>query len=228
MILKKQLEHRATFFLLAFQLVREAILDGKLQDLFHQEMFRHRLATPVMLDLDMFIPPKNIVPKGFLFVELMPDEILAGKWSFAVPSRSLKAQHYIKKGLRIFAFTNDSVVVGDLWCVTQRQGGVAVAHPDLDMLGIHCKDREAYVFDVFIAPAYRGKNLAIPFQTSFHAKLKSEGYRKLYSYYYDDNLPSMRMHRMLKFEKMLKLRVSRFFFYKKIEEVDIKAIAPQR
>jgi len=218
MILKNQFESCAKFALLAFQLVREAILDGKLKDLFRQEMFLHRLATPAELNLAMLVPPKNIVPSGFLFVELMPDEILAGKWSFAVQSRSLKAQRYIKRGLRIFALIKDSVVVGDLWCTTQREGGVAVAHPDLDMLGIHCKDREAYVFDVFIAPAYRGRKLAVPLQISLYAKLESEGYLKLYSYYYDDNHRSMRMHRTLKFKKLPKLWVSRFFFYKKIEE----------
>lgn len=219
MLLKDQFERFVKLSLLAFQLVYEAILDGKLKDLFHRQMFRHRLLTQVEIDLATLTPPKNILPSDFHFVELIPDEIIKGKLSFAVKSRGFKLKHSIKRGLRIFALIKDFVVVGDLWCVMQYGAGVAINNPDLDMLGIHCKDREAYIYDVFIDPSYRGKNLAVPLQISLQSKLKSEGYRKLYSYYYNDNLPAMRMHRTLKYKEIKKFRASRFFFYKKIEEV---------
>lgn len=219
MMLKRAIEDFALHTRLAYQLVREATRDGKLVDLFHQEMFRQRVATPAELDLSILTPPENIIPLGFAFFELMPDEILGGKWSFAVSSRGIKARHYIKKGPRLFAIVEGDVVAGDLWCMTQCEAGVPVSHPDLDMLGIHCKEREAYLFDVFIAPSYRGRNLSRALLGSLHAKLKSEGYRKLYSYYYDDNVLSRRMHHLLKFDEMVKLRISRFFFYKSIKKM---------
>lgn len=204
---------------LAIQLVREASLDGKLKSLFHQFMFHDRVATPAEMDLSTFVPSKNKVPEDVQFVELMPDEIRSGQWSFSVPSRGFKARSFIKKGLRLFAFVKDAVVVADVWCVTQCQSGMPVSYPDLEMLGIYCKDGEAYAFDMLIAPAYRGKNLALPLHRCVHEKLQSEGYRKVYGYFWNDNIPALWMHRMLKFKELPKRKVSRFFFYKKTEKI---------
>jgi GNAT superfamily N-acetyltransferase len=94
-----------------------------------------------------------------------------------------------------------------------KENGANISCPDFKMLDIVCREREAYAFDMFIDPTYRGKNLAVPLQRSLQHTLKSEGYVKVYGAYYEDNLPALWMHRMLKFKEYPKRRVFRFFFY---------------
>jgi GNAT superfamily N-acetyltransferase len=87
------------------------------------------------------------------------------------------------------------------------------------MLGITCSDKDAYAFDMYISPAHRGENLAGPLQRLLQAKLKEEGWRKVYGYYWDDNLPALWMHRVLKFKELPKRQVSRFLFYQKADTI---------
>jgi hypothetical protein len=201
---------------LTVQLLREAFLYGQFKDLLRTRVHRHRIATPVEMDLTTFVPPQDIVPKNFQFVELLPDELRSGKWSFVVQSRYVRALRNIDRGLRVFALVKDSEVVGDMWAITP----VPATYPDMDLLGIHCKEGEAYTFDMLIAQAYRGMNLAVPLQRSLHTQLKAEGYGKVYGYYWDDNLPARWMHRSLKFKELPKRDISRFFFYTKSENAN--------
>jgi GNAT superfamily N-acetyltransferase len=85
------------------------------------------------------------------------------------------------------------------------------------MLGIACGNRDAYAFDMQIAPEFRGKNLAAPLQRALQSTLKAEGIVKVYGYYWDDNLPALWMHRILKFRELPKRRVSRFLWFTKAE-----------
>jgi GNAT superfamily N-acetyltransferase len=66
---------------------------------------------------------------------------------------------------------------------------------------------------MYISSTYRGKNLAVLLQRSLHQTLKDEGYVKVYGAYYEDNLPALWMHRMLKFKEHPRRKVFRFFFY---------------
>ena len=67
---------------------------------------------------------------------------------------------------------------------------------------------------------FRGKNLAVPLQRNLHITLKSEGYKKLYGYFWNDNIPAMWMHRMLKFKELPRRRVSRIFIIKWAKWID--------
>lgn len=99
-----------------------------------------------------------------------------------------------------------------------RKDGKHIFHSDLKMLGIACEEGDAYAFDMLIAPKYRGKNLAVPLQKSLQATLKKEGCQRVYGFYWDDNLPALWMHRMLKFKELPKKRISRFFFLVKSKD----------
>jgi GNAT superfamily N-acetyltransferase len=192
----------------------EAFAEGGVRKVLRSRVFWNRLATPAVMELST----SNLSPTGLLqstdfqFVEITTKDLQAGKFSFAIPGRGLKALRNLKKGWRGFAITKDSVVVGDVWCLTPHNDGKPVSHPDLEMLGIICKNDDAYAFDMFIAPVYRGKNLAAPLQKSLQATLKMEGCARVYGYYWDDNLPALWMHRILKFKELPKRRISRFFF----------------
>lgn len=193
--------------------VRENLKGSHWKDLVRKRVYRRRVMTPVEMDLSALTPVGDLLhDSGYRLVEFKLEEIRAGRWSFAVPSRRLKAIHNLNKGLRGFAVVKDAMVLGDLWCSAPQDKTSRVDHSDLKMMGVRCKEQEAYAFDILIDPNYRGKNLAVPLQRFLQQTLKAEGYRKVYGFYWDDNLPALWMHRMLKFHELPKRRVSRFFF----------------
>ena len=199
---------------LIYHQVIEVLAEGGVSDIFRPRVFRNRLATPVVMELSTSNLPLtgHLHSTDYQFVEIKIMDLQAGKWSFAIPSRGLKALRNLKKGFRGFAVTEDSTVVGDVWCLTPHKDGKRIFHPDLEMLGITCEEGDAYAFDMFIAREHRGKNLAVPLQKSLQTVLKMEGCQKVYGYYWNDNLPALWMHRILKFKELPKRRVSRFFF----------------
>jgi GNAT superfamily N-acetyltransferase len=208
------------YFILGIYMMREAMGKGELRALIKRQISWGRVLTPVEMDLSGPLPEAKL-PADFklCFVELYPEDIRSGKWVFAVPSRGIKTSRKIKKGMRGFALVQDNVVIADIWCVFSRNGE-PVSHPDLQNLGLTCRNREVYAFDMLIDPAYRGKNLAVPLQRAIQQTLKSEGFVKVYGFYYDDNLPALWMHRMLKFKEHRKRREFRFFSYSKSTTID--------
>lgn len=197
--------------LIVYYQTREALAEGGLRSLIHKRVFWRRIATPVEMDV-MNLPDtgKSHNP-GYQVTELKLEDLRAGVFSFTVPSRDYKAIGNLKKGWRCFSFIQGSTVIADIWCVTPYQDGKVIVHSDLNMLGIIPEGRDAYAFDMFIDPNYRGKNLAVLLQHSLHMIMKREGIHKVYGFYWDDNRPALWTHRTLKFQELPKRCVSRFF-----------------
>ncbi len=202
----------------------ESVQEGGLKNIFkaHPQVYRNRTATPVVMDLSSpnITPPSPPPNTSFHFTEIKLEDLQAGKWTYALPSRAIKSRLNFQAGLRSVAVTEASTVVGDLWCYPLPESGKLVSHPDLNVLsilGITLEKGDVYAFDMVIAPAYRGKSLASPLQRFLQATLKQEGYQKVYGYYWDDNVPALWMHRMLKFKELPKRRISRFFIYMKVQ-----------
>lgn len=205
---------------IAFHQVIETFAEDGVKDIFRPRVYWNRRAVPVEMDLLTANLPLagQLNNSEFNFFEITMNDLRAGKWTFAVPSRGLKAVRNLKRGYRGFAAAKDLTVVGDLWCVAPRKDGKRIYHPDLRMLDIVCGAGDAYAFDMLIPSTYRGKNLAVPLQKTLQAALKMEGCRRVYGYYWEDNLPALWMHRMLKFKELPKRRVSRFFFLLKSQK----------
>ncbi len=205
--------------------MQEEMKNGGIKNVFRAQSLvaQNRLATPVVMDLtrpDITMPtlPKD---SPFRFVEIKADDVQAGKWSFALPSRAAKTRLNLKCGLRSFAVVDGSMVIGDVWCYVCPEAGKLISHAamkDLEILDIKLSAGDAYAFDMVIDPAYRGRNLASPLQRYLQASLKADGCQKVYGYYWDDNIPALWMHRMLKFKELPKRRVSRFFFITQIKQ----------
>ena len=205
------------YFVLGYHMANEAIASGELLALLKRQISWKRLLTPVEMDLSAPLSAwKDPVNPELRFVELYMDDIRTEKWIFSVRSRGAKAVYKLNRGMRGFALVQDDVVIGDVWCVFSRDGKPA-SHPDLDTLGLTCGDREVYAFDMLIDPSYRGKNLAVPLQRALQGALKEEGYLKVYGSFYDDNLPALWMHRMLRYKELPKRQVSRFFIFNRAE-----------
>lgn len=199
----------------------EAYASEGMKGIFRPRFFWKRIATPVEMDLET-IPSfsTDIFRKaGYSFDEIHRDDLRTEKLVFITPSRNYKALCHLKHGWRNFALHQNGRVIGDVWCVTPRGDGWPVSHPDLAMLGIACGTRDAYAFDMQIAPSFRGKNLAAPLQRALQSTLKAEGIEKVYGYYMDDNLPALWMHRLLRFKELPKRKISRFLWFRKSETI---------
>jgi hypothetical protein len=198
---------------IAFLQASEAFAEEGWKHVLRPRVFLNKEVTPAEMDLST-LPSSSALLRdtGYQFVELKREDLQAGKWSFMVPSRRFKALRNTKRGWRGFAIVEGNLVIGDVWCVTPSRDGVPIVHSDLGMLGITCGEKDVYAFDMQIATTFRGKNLAVPLQRSLHTILKAEGFRKVYGAYWNDNLPALWMHRMLKYKELPKRSVSRFFF----------------
>ena len=204
---------------LVYHQVIEAYTEGGMKAIFRSRVFWNRLATPVVMELSTSdIPPAgHLQSNAIQFVEIKIEDLQTGRWSFAILSRGLKAWRNLKRGFRCFAIMEDSTVVGDVWCLMPHKDGKPISHPDLKMLGIKCEKGEAYAFDAFIDPVYRGKALAVPLQKFLHASIKKDGCQKVYGFYWNDNLPALWMHRMVRYKELPKRCISKFFFLVKSE-----------
>jgi GNAT superfamily N-acetyltransferase len=196
----------------AFFKIREELTNGNFGVFIRTQVFINRVATPVEMDMTSLQTTDYHFPDtDYKFIELRLNDLLAAKWHYPISSRRYKALQFLKKGWRCFAVTKDCNVIGDVWCAPYTHEVVRQVHPDLRMLGIQCKDGEAYAFDMLIDPFYRGKNLAVPLHRYLHSSLRNDGFNKVYGYYWNDNLPALWMHRMIKFHELPKRQVSRFF-----------------
>ena len=208
----------------ALKLVADAMKNRELSTIFQQQVFYKRVAIPGYFDLTQLEISKDpLSGRGFRFIELKREDIEAGKWTFLASQRRLTALRHFKQGLRGFALVDaEDVVIGDVWCLTPGKEKKPIEHPDLAMLNIECTSGDTYALDIFLPPSQRGKNLAVPVHRSLELLLKREGWRRLYAYYWEDNIPSRWMHLMLKFSELTKMPVSRFFFIKTTHVVSIK------
>lgn len=199
--------------LLSVYLIRDAVNQKAILQLFRDQVFFARVLIPVTIDLTTLNDQQNPFQNSdYQFIELNYEDLRARNSTFSIRSRYFIALRNIKRGLRGFILLKDATVISDIWCVVTKNQHATISHPDLDMLGITCTDGDAYALDMFIDPAYRGKKLAVPIHQSLELILKREGWRRIYAYYYEDNISSKWMHLMLKCKELPKLRASRFFF----------------
>lgn len=200
----------------AFAVLAESIHHGNLAENLRQQVFFDRILIPAFLDLTALnLSQDPLLALGYCLVELTPGDIRGLKWNFLVETRRFRALRNLKRGLRGFALVEGNTVIGDIWCVAPPHQQTPVWHPDLEMLGIDCAMQEMYSTDMFIAPAYRGKKLSVPFHRAFELRLNKEGWKRDYVGYYADNLPAVRMHRTLGCIELPRRRVARFFRFVK-------------
>jgi len=81
----------------------------------------------------------------------------------------------------------------------------------LEQFGISLNKDEAYLFDFFVFPAFRGTLAAKILSAETHNLLISEGVRKFYGAYYLDNLKALWWHRaFLKCREIKRVTFSQF------------------
>ena len=99
--------------------------------------------------------------------------------------------------LRLFALRGysalfaevDGRIVGFMWWADGKLSGDR-AHPHLARFGIRLAPREAYAFDFFLEPGYRGGGNANEFLSRFDQHLRSRGFERLWGFVASDNKPA--------------------------------------
>jgi hypothetical protein len=196
--------------------VRDALRTGGIKPLLREIVYRDRIAVVVGKDLKD-VPPNVHLPRDHSGVcaEITPAMLDDAAIFNQYRNRELKAAHYLKKGFRGFGLFVGQEIVADLWYYRPSPGAGAAIPKDLEWLGLECPMNSVYSFDMFLNPKLRGQNLAAFFQSSFLRHLRDLNVERAYGYYWQDNLPALWVHRMLKWEEIKTLRVSRVLAYRK-------------
>lgn len=209
-----------TYIMMAAHRILDRIRGEGFSEFIHRRFHRDRILVPVEMDLIGDIPFCGHRNPKYQFVEVKLEDIEGESFTYPVASRYYKTLWNLKKGLRNFAVAIDGSIIGDIWCTTTEPCGKPHAHGATPITGLTCQDWEVYAFDMSIDPSFRGKNLAVPLQRFLQSTLKSEGYTKVYGYYWEDNVSALWMHRLLKFKEYPKRKITRILMYSKVEEYE--------
>jgi len=134
-----------------------------------------------------------------------------------IPSRRLKMAYNTQKGYCAYAVLSNGEIIGDIWCASPREVQADPLHPDLPWLGITCGKNDAYMFDMYVIPDSRGKEITSFLLGSALNHLKEAGFDKVYGFYEKDNLAALWTHRLFGYSELGKRKSVRFLFYKKTE-----------
>lgn len=201
--------------------ILKAAKAGQLYYYLRSLFFMHKEAVPVEKDLATLRPVQvELERAGVEIIQLAmtPEAAVQNsetRQSLTYPDKERRktVMKYLRKGYRGVALVDGNDVIGDIWyasAATQRRGAV---HPDLKWLGIKCGDNAAYAFDMYLPPARRGKNMANMLQNGALHEIKKNGYSRALGYFWADNLPALWVHRMLKWNELKRVKVTRLLCF---------------
>ena len=201
--------------------VTETLNENGLKSITKEIIYKNRIAVVVKKELRSELA----VPLGQNGSEAICAEITQATLNDGLhnqyKNRELKAASYLERGFCGFGLFLDKEVVADIWYYWPHRTPGVHSHKDLDWLGIQCPENTVYAFDMFLNPRLRGQNLAPFFQGSFLVHLRDLGAELAYGYYWLDNLPALWVHRMLKWDEVKRLEVTRFFNYRKAKVLGV-------
>jgi ribosomal protein S18 acetylase RimI-like enzyme len=116
-------------------------------------------------------------------------------------------KYYAKKNCECLIAIQEGKCVGYQWWTKDNK------FKDLKKIGLELKENEAYLFDLFVFPEYRGSNIPKIIANQTFDYLLDSGTQKIYGFYYGDNLKALWWHRaFLKCKEIKKIVSHRIFF----------------
>lgn len=193
----------------------------KLNHLLRKAVFRSRvdgfkemLREVVYLNRTMIVIEKSILESRMVHCEDIRFLVVDQKNAREFKDRDCGpiVRHHCGRGARcVVAYQGDAILGYQFY--TQDN-----SFPDLSRMGIAVGEHEAYLFDLFVFPAYRGTNVTHKIVSGAFSHLISEGIQKIYGFYYADNVRSLWWHRaILKAKEIKRIRAHRVFI---VEWVD--------
>jgi GNAT superfamily N-acetyltransferase len=201
-----------TILISFYQFVENAKSSG-IQFSIQKALYINHEVVPVVKDLQTVSPVfETLVKQNINFIEVTQETLPRFNFSYRFKSRLLKAKRNINNGYKSFAVVSGYFVVGDVWYVTSETSKHSHLHNDVDLLFIVPGEKDVYLFDMFVDPINRGKNIAAPMMNYALFRLAERGYIKAFGYFEARNIPALWVHRMLQFEELDRILVSRYFF----------------
>ncbi len=113
--------------------------------------------------------------------------------------------YHCQQGAECLAAFRNNECIGYQWWTRDNR------FADIQKLGIKLADDEAYLFDLFVSPDYRGTLLPKILVQEVFAHLITVGVNKIYGFYFSDNIKALWWHRaILKCKELKRLKSHRF------------------
>jgi GNAT superfamily N-acetyltransferase len=204
-----------TSLLINFHQFKELFNNSGFRQAFRKAYYVDKEAVPVKKEL-ADAPPLGIPPGNpdYRFIEVTQEAIAGGACHYRVKSRLLKTKTNMKHGFRAFAVVNGDTIIGDIWCAGRKTSRHARLHKDVDLLFLTPGPNDVYMFDMFIDPSERGKNIAVFLMGSSLDRLRELGFANAFGYFEARNIPALWVHRTLKFTELNRVLFSRLFFFR--------------
>jgi len=135
---------------------------------------------------------------------------------FPNKSRYLKVINNKENGFECFLFIRDNKILGDCWFATSLDADKKLLHKDIHLLKVRPEQKSAYMFDMYVKKEERGTNVSSTLLKYAYQCFKERGITKIYTYVIAHNTPAIWMVRTLGFKELNKLKMHRFFFYRKV------------
>ncbi|HEX2959582.1 MAG TPA: GNAT family N-acetyltransferase [Chitinispirillaceae bacterium] len=193
----------------------EHLRNSGLKQAFQKTWYVKREVIPVVKELANVSKSRiSTENQQYQFIEVDQETYKRCEYSYRVKSRLLKVNKNIKKGYRAFAVVRDNMVIGDIWYAGRERSGHPILHGDLDLLFITSGPQDVYMFDMFIDPLERGKNIAVFLMSSSLDRLRESGYSNVFGFFEAGNIPALWVHRMLGFSELDKVLLSRYGLFR--------------
>lgn len=161
----------------------------------------------VYLNRNMIVVEKQIHPEEPLvfdeyteFIRLDNQNLRLYKKKSGIENFS----YYCQKGAECLAAFRNNECIGYQWWTRDN------SFADIQKLGIRLAKDEAYLFDLFVSPDYRGTLLPKILVREVFSHLITVGVNKIYGFYFSDNIKALWWHRaILKCKELKRLRSHR-------------------
>lgn len=173
---------------------------SSLKETFKQVVFFHR--KMVVIEKEISTQP---LKQGSDIIFLVIDRSNYKEYSERYKLKNLG--YYSKKGAMCILALKDETCVGYQWWTVDND------FIDLKKLDLKLAGSEAYLFDFYVLPEYRGTDIPKQITIETFNYLTSKNINKIYGFYFSDNIKAMWWHRaFLKCSEIKRVKVHRFFF----------------
>lgn len=107
----------------------------------------------------------------------------------ADPDQVALLRIYARRGYRALFAEMEGTIVGHMWWVDGRAANLQ-PHPHLTRYGVRLGPREAWAFNFFLDPRYRGGGNANEFLARFERHLRRRGFERVWGVVASDNKPA--------------------------------------
>lgn len=185
----------------------------KLNHLLRKALFRSRmdgiknmLRELIYLNRTMIVIEKNILESRLVQCDDIRFVVVdhSNLKDFNEKRCAQLVKHYCRRGAScVLAYRGEKILGYQFYC---RDNSFS----DLVKIGLRIGKEEAYLFDLFVFPEYRGSDVPQKITSGTFRHLMSEGIRKIYGFYFADNIRSLWWHRaVLKCREVKRIKAHR-------------------